>query len=155
MLTILLGTGVGVAVVLYTVKPRQISASQSFLSGVSSIETISLPSQSTFSQNEAAPAPEVTATQSSAVEAPVEGIDAISAVPVSTLTAELVVVSSSDSAIASIDAPALSAPAARSASVRTRAPSAARSHRAPRKSSASPRTHKPRAVDGSTTIKGR
>ena len=64
MLTILLGTGVGVAVVLYTVKPRQISASQSFLSGVSSIETISLPSQSTFSQNDAAPVPEVTATQS-------------------------------------------------------------------------------------------
>lgn len=156
MLTVLLGTGVGVAVVLYAVKPRQISASQSFLSGVSSVETISLPSQSTFSQNDAAPAPEATATQTAVVEPPVVGITAISSGSVSTLTAEVAAVGSSDSAIASLDAPAVSAPAARSASVRARAPSAARSHRAPRKSSASSRAHaKPRAVDGSTAIKSR
>ena len=53
------------------------------------------------------------------MEAPVEGIDAISAVPVSTMTAELVAAGSSDAAIASIDASAVSAPAARSAAVET------------------------------------
>src|SRR5271170_3339443 len=129
MLTILLGTGVGVAVVLYAVKPRQIGASQSLLSGVSPIETISLPSQSTLSQNDAAPAPEVTVTQTAAVESPIVGIDAIFSGSVSTLTAEVAAAGPSEPAIASVDAPAVSAP--KSVSVRTRAPSA-RSPRAPR-----------------------
>jgi len=151
MLTILLGTAVGVAAVLYAVKPRQIGASQSFASGVSSIETISLPSQSTsFSQNDAAPMPEVTATQSAVVESPVEEFHAISSSSVSTLTAEVAAAGSSTAAIASIDASAVSTPAAKSVAVESHASSAARSHRAPRKSSASSRTHaKPRAT-GST-----
>lgn len=150
MLTILLGTAVGVAAVLYTVKPRQIGASQSFASGVSSIETISLPSQSTsFSQNDAAPMPEVTATQSAVVESPAEEIHAISSSSVSMLTAD-VAAGSSTAAIASIDASAVSGPAATAVAVESHASSAARSHRAPRKSSASSRTHaRPRAT-GST-----
>src|SRR5271170_1502923 len=90
MLTILLGTGVGVAAVLYTVKPRQIGASQSFISGGSSIETFSLPSHSISDlQNDAAPMPEVTATQSPVVEAPVEGISSISSGSITTMTAEV------------------------------------------------------------------
>jgi hypothetical protein len=151
MLTILLGTGVGVAAVLYTVKPRQIGASQSFVSGVSSIETISLPSQSiSDSQNDVAPMPEVTATQSPIVEAPVEGITSISSGSITTMTAEVAAAGSSDAAIASIDASAVSAPAATSVAVESHASTAARSHRAPRKSTASSRTHaKPRAT-GST-----
>lgn len=151
MLTILLGTAVGVAAVLYAVKPRHIGASQSFASEVSSVETISLPSQSTsFSQNDAAPTPEVTATQSAVVEAPVEEVHTISPSSVSTLTAEVEAAGSSTTAFASMDAPALSAPAARSVALESHAPSAARSHRAPRKSSASSRAHaKPRAA-GST-----
>ena len=142
MLTILLGTGVGVAVVLYTVKPRQIGASQSLISGGSSIETFSLASQSSSdSQNDAASMPEVTATQSPVVEAPVEEIHSISSGSVSTMTAEVAAAGSSDLAIASIDASAVSAPAARSVAVESHASSAARSHRAPRKSTASSRTH--------------
>jgi len=151
MLTILLGTAVGVAVVLYTVKPRHIGASQSFVSGGSSIETFTLPSQSSsFSQNDAAPMPEVTATQSPVVEAPVEEVHVISSGSMSTTTAGVAAAGSSDAAIASIDASAVSAPAATSVAVESHASSAARSHRAPRKSSASSRTHaKPRAA-GST-----
>ncbi len=153
MLTILLGTGVGVAVVLYAVKPRQIGASQSF-SGVSSIETISLPAQSaTISQSDAAPMSEVTvtATQSPVVEAPAEGIHAISSSSVSTMTAEVAAASSGSAAISSIDATAAFVPVATSATVESHASPAARSHRAPRKSAtASSRTHaKPRGT-GST-----
>ena len=158
MLTILLGTAVGVAAVLYVVKPRQIGASQSFGSGVSSIETISLPSQSTFSQNDAAPMPEVSATQSPVVEAPVEEFHAISSGSVSTMTAEVAAAGSSDAAIASIDASAVSSPASRSVTVESHTAPAARAHRAPRKSTASSRTHvKPRATSspasGRTTRK--
>lgn len=89
MLTILLGTGAGVAVVLYAVKPRQISASTSFVSGGTSIETFSLSSSTTTdSQNDAAPSLEVTtAAQSPVVEAPVEEFNAVSSVPVSAATA--------------------------------------------------------------------
>jgi len=154
MLTILLGTAVGVAVVLYTVKPRHIGASQSFVSGGSSIETFSLPSSSYFSQNDAAPMPEVTATQSPVVEAPVEEVHVISSGSVSTMTAGVAAAGSSDAAIASIDASAVSAPAATSVAVESHASSAARSHRAPRKSSAASRTHaKPRAAGSRATRK--
>jgi hypothetical protein len=146
MLTILLGTGVGVAAVLYTVKPRQVGASQSFGSGVSSIETISLPSESTFSQNEAAPTPEVSATQSPAVEAPVEEFHAIPSGSVSTMTADVAVAGASDAAIALIDASAVSSPASRPFTVESHTAPAAGAHRAPRKGTASSRTHaKPRA----------
>jgi cell division septation protein DedD len=150
MLTILLGTAVGVAVVLYSVKPRQIGASQSFVSGGSSIETFTLPSQSSsFPQNDAAPMPEVTATQSPVVEAPVEEVHSISSGSISTMTAGVAAAGSNDSAIASIDASVVSTPAVTSVAVESPASSAARSHRAPRKSSA-PRTQaKPRAA-GST-----
>jgi hypothetical protein len=142
MLTILLGTGVGVAVVLYTVKPRQIGASQSFISGGSSIESFSLPSQSTSdSQNDAAPMPEVTATQSPVVEAPVEEFHAISSGAVSTMSAEVAAGGSSDAAIASIDASAVSSPASGSVTVESQTAPAARAHKVPRKSSASSRTH--------------
>jgi hypothetical protein len=77
MLSILLVTGVGIAVLLYTAKSRQVVASQSFVSGgVSSIETISIPTQSaTYSQTgdvAAPPMPEVTTAQSPIVESPVE-----------------------------------------------------------------------------------
>src|ERR1700731_2931120 len=90
MLTILLGTGVGVAVVLYAVKSRQGMASQSFVSGGSSIETFSLSSQSTTdSQNDVAPTPEVTATQSPIVVAPIEEFHQVSSGAVSTLSAEV------------------------------------------------------------------
>ena len=152
MLTILLGTGVGVAVVLYAVKPRQIGASQSFVSGGSSIETFSLPSQSTSdSQNDAASMPEVTATQSPVVEAAVEEVHSISLGSVSTMTAEVAAAGSSDAAISSIDASAVSAPAAKSVTVVSHASSAARSHRAPRKSAASSRTHAKSRAAGSPT----
>lgn len=148
MLTILLGTGVGVAVVLYTVKPRQTAASQSLASGVSSIETISLPSQPTLdSKSYSAPAQPATATQSSVVEAPVE-VHAISSV--STAAPEVVVAGPSEP-VASVDAPAVSAPAPE-VTAAPRASTAVRSQRAPRRSSASPRTHaRPRATAGSKT----
>jgi hypothetical protein len=151
MLTILLGTAVGVAVVLYTVKPRHMGASQSLLSGGSSIETYTLASQSSsFSQNDAAPMPEVTATQSPLVVAPVEEVHSISSGSISTMTADVAAAGSSDVAIASIDASAVSVPAATSVALESPASSAARSHRAPRKSSASPRTRaKPRAAGSS------
>lgn len=153
MLTILLGTAVGVAVVLYTVKPRHIGASQSFASGGSSIETFSLPSQSSsFSQSDATPMPEVTATQSPVVEAPVEEVHAISPVSTSTMTAGVAEAGSSEAVIASIDASAVSAPAATPISAVSHA-SPARSHRAPRKSSASSRTPKPRAAGSRATRK--
>jgi len=157
MLTILLGTGVGVAAVLYTVKPRQIGASQSFISGGSSIETFSLPSHSISDlQNDAAPMPEVTATQSPVVEAPVEGISSISSGSITTMTAEVAAGGSSDMAIASIDASAVSAPAASSVAVVSHASTAARSHRAPRKSSATSRTHaKPRATGSTRAVRKR
>jgi hypothetical protein len=151
MLTILLGTAVGIAVVLYTVKPRHIGASQSLVSGGSSIETFTLPAQSSsFSQNDATtPMPEVTATQSPVVEAPVGEVHAISSGSISTMTAGVAAAGSNDSAIASIDASVVSAPSATSVAVESPALSATKSHRAPRKSSA-PRTHaKPRAA-GST-----
>lgn len=151
MLTILLGTAVGVAAVLYTVKPRHIGASQSFASAGSSVETFTLPSQSSsFSQNDAAPMPEVTATQSPVVEAPVEEVHAISSDSISTMTAVVAAAGSSDAVIASIDASAVSAPAATPVAMEFHASPAAKSHRAPRKSSASSRTQaKPRA-GGST-----
>jgi hypothetical protein len=142
MLTILLGTAVGVAAVLYIVKPRQVGASRSFASGVSSVETISLPSQSTSSQNDATPMPEVSATQSPVVEAPVEEFHALSSGSVSTMTAEVAAAGSSDAAIASIDASAVSSPASRSVTVESHTAPAARAHRVSRKSTAaSPRTH--------------
>jgi hypothetical protein len=74
MLSIFLVTGVGVAVLLYTAKSRQVGASHSFISGgVSSIETISIPTQAaTITQTEAMPMPEVTTAQSPIVESPVE-----------------------------------------------------------------------------------
>jgi len=157
MLTILLGTAVGVAVVLYTVKPRHIGASQSLVSGGSSIETFTLPSQSSsFSQNDAAPMPEVTATQSPVVVAPVEEVHSISSGSISTMTSGVAAAGSSDVAIASIDASAVSAPAATSVAMESPASSAARSHRAPRKSSASSRTHaKPRATGSSRAARKR
>jgi hypothetical protein len=139
MLTILLGTAVGVAAVLYVVKPRQVGASQSFGSGVSSIETISLPSQSTFSQSDAAPIPEVSATQSPVVEAPVEEFHAISFGSVSTVAAEVVAAGPSDvaAAVASIDASAVSSsPASLPLTVESHTATAARAHRAPRRSTA-------------------
>ncbi len=138
MLTILLGTGVGVAVVLYAVKPRQIGASQSFVSGGSSIETFSLSSTSD-SQNDAATMPEVTATQSPVVEAPVEEFHAISSGAVSTMAAEVAAAGSSDAAIASIDASAVSSPASRSVTVDSHTAPAARA-RVSRRSAASSRT---------------
>jgi hypothetical protein len=148
MLTILLGTAVGVAVVLYTVKPRQIGASQSFVTGGSPIETFTLPSQSSsFSQNDAATMLEVTAAQSPVVEAPVEEVHAISSGSAATMTAIVAAAGPSEAAIASIDAFAVTAPALTSVSVDSHASSAARSHRAPRKISASSRTQaKPRAA---------
>jgi hypothetical protein len=157
MLTILLGTAVGVAVVLYTVKPRQIGASQSFVSGGSSIETFTLPSQSSsFSQNDAAPMPEVTAIQSPVVEAPVEEVHAISFGSISTMTAGAAAAGSNDAAIASIDASVVSAPVATLVAVESPASSAARSHRAPRKSSASSRTQaKPRSTGSSRATRKR
>jgi hypothetical protein len=139
MLTILLGTGVGVAVVLYTVKPRQIMASQSFVSGGSSVETFSLSSSSTSdSQNDAAPMPEVTATQSPVVEAPVEESNVASSGATSTMTAEVAAASSSDAPIASIDASAVSSPASLSVPVESQTTPVVRAHRV-RKSSASSR----------------
>ena len=147
MLTILLGTGVGVAAVLYTVKPRHGVASQSFGAGVSSIETISVPSQSTFSHIDAAPMPEVSATRSPVVDAPVEEFHAISSGSVATMTAEIAAAGSSDVAIASTDVSAVSSPASRSFTVESHTAPAARAHRVPRKSTASSRTQaKPRAV---------
>ena len=140
MLTILLGTGVGVAVVLYAVKPRQIGASQSFVSGGSSIETFSLSSSTSDSQNNAAPMPEVTATQSPVVEAPVEEFHAISSGAVSTMAAEVAAAGSSDAAIASIDASAVSSPASRSVAVESHTAPAARAHRVQRRVAASSRT---------------
>src|SRR5580698_3226691 len=94
MLTILLVTGAGVAVVLYAVRPRHSVASQSFVSGVSSIEAISVSSPSSSSTSDsqitAAPMPEVTATQAPIVEAPVvEEVHAISSISVPTMTAEV------------------------------------------------------------------
>jgi hypothetical protein len=139
MLTILLGTGVGVAVVLYAVKPRQIGASQSFVSGGSSIETFSLSSSTSDSQNDVAPMPEVTATQSPVVEEPVEEFHAISSGAVSTMAAEVAAAGSSDAAIASIDASAVSSPASRSVTVDSHTAPAARA-RVSRKSAASSRT---------------
>jgi hypothetical protein len=65
MLTILLGTGVGVAIVLYSVKPRQVS--QSFMGSGSSLGTLS-----TESIQVDTPMPEVTAIAPTVVEAPVE-----------------------------------------------------------------------------------
>jgi hypothetical protein len=158
MLTILLGTGVGVAAVLYTVKPRQVGASQSFVSGVSSIETISLPSLSAESQNEASHMPEVSATQSPVVEAPVQEFHAISFGSFSTTTAEATAAGSSDAAIASMDASAVFSPASRSVTVESRTAPAARAHKVQRRSAASSRTHaKPRAISpaGSRTIRKR
>ncbi len=161
MLTILLGTSVGVAVVLYTVKPRHVGASQSLVSAVSSVETISLPAQSTSdSQSFSEQMTEVTTTtaagQSPVVEAPVE-VHSISSGTVSTLTAEVQVAGSNDEAIAPIEVPAVSAPAASVVTVAPRASPAARSHRAPRRSSASPRTHARSRAPGSgrATVKKR
>jgi len=146
MLTIVLGTAVGVAVVLYSVKPRQIGASQSFVSGGSSVETFSLPAQSSsFSQNDASAMPEVAATQSPVVEAPVEEVHATFSGSVATVTAGVAVASQSGSAIASVSAPAATVEVESHAS-------SARSHRAPRKSSASSRTQaKPRAAGSRAT----
>jgi hypothetical protein len=143
MLTILLGTSAGVAAVLYTVKPRHVGASQSF--GASSIETISIPSQSTFSQIEAAPAPEVSAAKPPVVEAPAEEFHAISPAPVPT-TALVAVAGQSDAASASTDAPPAS-PAPQSFAPDSPAAPRARAHRAPRRTSVSSRAPaKPRAA---------
>ena len=140
MLTILLGTGVGVAAVLYAVKPRKGGASQTFGTGVSSIETISLPSQSTFSHVDAAPTPEVSTARSPVVEAPAEEFHAISTGSVTTMTADLAAAGSSDAGVASIDAPPVSSPASRSFTVGPHTAPAARAHRVSRKSTASSRT---------------
>ena len=141
MLTILLGTGIGVAAVLYIVKPRHVGASQSFTSGSSSIETISLPSEKMFSQSDTTPMPEVSATQPPVVEAPVEEFHAISFGSVSTVTAEAAAVGPSDVAIASIDASPVFSPASPSVTTESHTAPAARAHRAPRRSTASSRTH--------------
>jgi hypothetical protein len=112
MLTILLGTGVGVAAVLYAVKPRPVGASQSFVSGASSIETLSTSHSVIDSENSTAPMPEVTATQPSIVEAPAEEAHVMASSVVSTMTAEVAAAGSSPAtSIASIDASAVSFPA--------------------------------------------
>jgi hypothetical protein len=155
MLTILLVTGVGVTAVIYTVKPRHVGASQSFVSGVSSIETISLPSLSTYSQNDTAPTPEVSATQSPVVVAPVEEFHAISSGSFSTMTAEVAAAGSSDAAIASIDASAVSSLASRSVTVESHTAPAARAHKAPRRSTASSRTHAKSRAGSPSSISSR
>ncbi len=148
MLTILLGTSAGVAVVLYAVRPRHAVASQSLVSGVSSIETVSLPSQSTSeSQSYSTPIPETTAIVPAAVEAPVE-VQPIS-VTVSTVTADAPAAETSDAPIATIDAPAVSTPLASAAPELAHATTTVRSHRAPRRSSAAPRTRGRPRVAGS------
>lgn len=145
ILTILLGTGIGVAVVLYTVKPRQVAASQS-PSGVSPIETIPLGSQSTSEpQSYSTPAPEVTTAPSQA-EAPVE-VHAISPGTVSIAAAEAATqVTGETTTITPSDTPAGSpAPV----TVDSHPSSAAKSQRAPRRASSPSRTRKPRAPNGS------
>jgi len=102
MLTILLGTGVGVAIVLYSVKPRQIS--QSFMGGSSSLATFSTSIQVD------APMPEVTAIVPTVMETPVEvhaSPEVSAALPVGTVAA----VPIEAAPVSSIETAAVSAPA--------------------------------------------
>jgi hypothetical protein len=143
ILTILLGAGVGVAVVLYAVRSRLFGASQSTLSGGSSIETFTVSSQSTsVSQIGVAPTIVAAATQPPHVEAPVG--DFLSFGPVPTTSAEIATAGSSDAAIASIDASVVSRPSATSVAGESRT-ARARAPRASRRTGASPRTSKSRA----------
>src|SRR5437879_12060019 len=107
ILTILLGAGVGAAVVLYAVRSRLFGASQSVVSGGSS-KTFTFPSPSTsVSLADVAPTPVATAAQSTAVEAPLEFLS-FGTVP--TTSAEIATAGSSDAAIASVDASAVASP---------------------------------------------
>ncbi len=143
ILTILLGAGVGVAVVLYAVRSRLFGASRSIVTGGSSIETFTVSSQSTsVSQTDAAPIPKVTATRPPVVEAPVAEFQPLS-------FAEAVSAGSSGAAIVPIDARTVSS-ALPSVTVGSQTARAARAQRAPRRSAGAPRAHKPRAV-GQTT----
>jgi len=144
ILTILLGAGVGVAVVLYAVRSRLFGASQSILSGGSSIETFTVPSQSTsVSHIDVAPTPVAAATLPPLAEAPVG--DFLSFGPVPTTSAEIATAGSSDAANASIDASVVSRPSATSVAGESRTARAARAPRASRRSGASPRASKSRA----------
>lgn len=127
MLTILLGTAAGVAVVLYTVEPRRSVISDA------SIVTISLPYVSgSDSLGFSTSTPAITAPQPQAEEAPME-IHTISPGSLSTVSAEAAT-GSGELALASVGAPSASLSAQTAA---RRAPSA-RSHRAPRRSSTLP-----------------
>lgn len=149
MLTILLGTGAGVAVVLYTVKPRSNATSQSPVSEVSAVETISLPSRSSNDvQIDSTPAP-AAATQSAVVETPAPEVHAIPSGPVSTMSAQpadTTTPGTSDVPSGGFAAESAVAHTATGPFSASRPSSGARSHRAPRRSSATPRTSvKPRA----------
>lgn len=160
MLTILLGTGAGVAVVLYTVKARPSAASQPPVSEVSALETISLPSRSsTDLQGDATPAPAVTAIQSAVVETPAPEVHAIPSGPVSTMAAEAADTATpetGDIPVGGFAAPSVAPAMATGPFAAPRTSAAARSHRAPRRSSATPRTSaKPRATGGERVTRKR
>ena len=130
VVTILLGTAAGVSAVLYAIKPRQAGGS-----GGSSVETIYLPSGLvSLSQYDTMP------SRSSAVEAPVANFREFSTGSFSTMMADAAVEGSSDATIESFDVPARPGLASRSAILGSHALTA-RSHRAPGRSSASPRTN--------------
>ena len=154
MLTILLGTGIGVAAVLYAVKPRHVGASQSF--GISTIETFAPSPAAIDSENSAAPMPEVTATQPPIVEAPVEEAHVMTSPVVPTMTAEISTAGSSPAAsIASIDASAVSSPAVSATTVDSSTAPAAGTNKVStrRRSAASSRTHAKSSASGPRTRK--
>jgi hypothetical protein len=155
MLTILLGTGIGVAAVLYAVKPRHVGASQSF--GISTIETFAPSPAAIDSENSVAPMPEVTATQPPIVEAPVEEAHVMTSPVVPTMTAEISTAGSSPAAsIASIiDASAVSSPAVSATTVESSTAPAAGTNKVStrRRSAASSRTHAKSSASGPRTRK--
>lgn len=91
VMTIVLGTGAGAALVLFT-KPRQYAA-EYFPRGISLLECISLPYESAESQ---------------VVEGPVAGVVVTSSSQASTISADAASTSSSVSAVASIATRAVS-----------------------------------------------
>jgi len=144
IVTILLGTTLAAAAILYAIRPRRTDASQP--AAVSNPETVSLPSQS-VSDTESFETPiSVTATESTAAEVQAEVVET-SPAPVATMPSEVATTSSSDAAPQTADVPAFQTP---SATLASRSSTTPRSHRAPRRSSVSSRTTaKPRAPAGS------
>jgi hypothetical protein len=134
MLTLLIGTVIGVAAVLYAVRSRLFGASRSIVTGGSPVETFTVPSITTsVSQTDAAPIPKVTATPP-----PVAEFKPLS-------FAEAVSEGSAASGFASVGSPtALSAVPL--VTVGSEPGRGARAQRASRRSAGAPRAHKPRTA---------